>query len=503
MNNKSLIRIIAIVLAVLLVGGVVVGALVSALAEEKPSTGGRNQVTLTMEYLEDEQALRVAQRLVYANPSDRRLDAVLFYAAGNMFRRQSALMYDADDLDSLFPFGYAPAGIDLRAVRCDRKPADYGFMGEDELYLRVACDLGPGESCAFEFDYFLLLAACGAFQGAGETDVRLSAFCLTPAAYDVGAGAFALKRPLPFARWLDCDSADYSAELWLPEGWMCAGTGVSRRVQSDGKRALWGTEAEDVRDFALSFGRRWRVSERESASGVRVRALTNVRGAADRVLDTAVQAVEQCEDWFGAFPVRELELIQSDYPLDALSFPGAIWLPEALLGRGNAKALARQLRFCVAQQYFGLTAWVEPGADAWLADSVSQYVACLLLEAAEGRDAFLNDVNRDWVSALQQTVPGGLRVNSDAALFDAYSYDIVILRRGAVVLHELRLAMGLDGFLNGLSEFCRMGRDGVTLTEMDFVAAMDRASGGDWEAFLTDWVFNVDKYTEQTMFWYE
>ena len=25
----------------------------------------------------------------------------------------------------------------------------------------------------------------------------------------------------------------------------------------------------------------------------------------------------------------------------------------------------------------------------------------------------------------------------------------------------------------------------------------------DWEDFLTDWVFNVDKYTEQTMFWYE
>ena len=148
-------------------------------------------------------------------------------------------------------------------------------------------------------------------------------------------------------------------------------------------------------------------------------------------------------------------------------------------------------------------AYVEPSADAWLTDALSEYVACLLLEDAKGSDAFLSAVNRDWVSALQQTVPGGLRVTSDAALFDGYSYDIVVMKRGAVVLHELRLAMGLEGLLSGLAAFYRAGLEGGTLTEMDFVRALDSATGGSWEDFLTDWVFNVDKYTEQTMFWYE
>ena len=45
--------------------------------------------------------------------------------------------------------------------------------------------------------------------------------------------------------------------------------------------------------------------------------------------------------------------------------------------------------------------------------------------------------------------------------------------------------------------------DGRTLTEMDFVAALDAATGESWEAFLTDWLFNVDDYADQTMFWYE
>ncbi len=504
-RNKRLIRALAIALAVLLAGGVVFSALFSALSEgaAPAGDGARDRYTLTMEYLEDEQALHIRQRLLYVNRSGDRLDGVLFYAAGNMFRRESALMYGADELEEVFFAGYAPAGIDLRAVLCDGESADYGFQGEAELYLRVACDLGAGEACAFEFDYYLLLMNCGAFQGVGATDARLSAFLFIPGAYDARYHEFRVNRPLPWARWLHCAAADYDATLTLPEGCALAATGVAREAGRGDGSVTWHIEAENAREFALCFGRRYRAFERTTGSGVAVRALTNVRGAGARALDAAVSAIEQCEAWFGPFPVPELEIAQSDYPLGALNFPGLVWVPEGLLGAGKRAELAQALRFCVAQQYFGLSAYVEPSADAWMSDAVSAYVGYLLLEAEEGHEAFLKAVNRDWVSALQQTVPGGLRVTSDAALFDAASYDTVVLRRGAVVFHELREAMGLEGLLAGLAEFRRMGADGHTLTELELVEALDAASGGDWEAFLTDWVFNVGDYAEQYIDWFE
>ena len=135
MPKKKLIRIIAIVLAVLLAGGVVFGALFSSLAEQPTEVGnpGRHQYDLTVEYMADEQALHITQRLVYCNNSGRRLDAVVFYAAGNMFRRESTLMYDGDALEQVFFAGYAPAGIDLRSVRCDGKPTGFGFQGRGKL----------------------------------------------------------------------------------------------------------------------------------------------------------------------------------------------------------------------------------------------------------------------------------------------------------------------------------------------------------------------------------
>ena len=377
MHNKKLIRIIAIVLAVLLAGGVVFGALFSSLAEEQTRVGnaGRHQCELTMEYLAGEQALQITQRLVYCNGTGRRLTEVVFYAAGNLFRREDAQMYGADDLERVFFAGYTPAGIDLRAVRCDGKPTDFGFQGENENYLRVSCDVAPGGQCTFEFDYYLLLMRCGAFQGVGDTDVRLSAFCFVPGVLDAGTGQFDMKTPLAHARWLDCEAADYRATLTLPEGWLLCATGSASLVSKADSSAVWQVEAENVRDFAMSFGRRWRSYERESASGVRVRALTNVRGAAGRMLDVAATAIDQCEAWFGAFPADELELAQSDAPLDAMVFPGVVWLPSALLDPGRADDLAQRVRFAVAQQYFGLSAWVEPSADAWLSDSVSEYVA--------------------------------------------------------------------------------------------------------------------------------
>lgn len=500
-KHRKLVRVLALVLALLLVGGVLFGTLVSALSEGETASG--NRCELTMEYNEEAQALRVSQRLVYVNRTGGALSQVVFYAAGNMLRRETALMYESGDLAEVFFKGYLPGGIELMDVRFNGAPADYGFRDVNELTLRVDCDIAPGESGAFEFEYFILLTGCAAFQGVGPTDVRLSAPALVPGRYDAQYGEFILKTPVAHTRWLDVPAMDYAARLTLPEQYELAATGIETlEAAGDGVRT-WYVEAEDARDFAVSFGRRWRAFERTTDSGVRIRLLTNARGLSGKALSLAAEAVDRCAEWFGPFPVAQLDLVQSDYPLDALVFPGAIWLPGALTRANRADDLAHALRVGIAQQYFGLAAYVEPVADAWLSDSVGEYVAAMLLEAAGGHDRFAAMANRDWVPSLQFTVPGGLTVTSDAALFNAEDFNTVVRIRGAVVLHELRLAMGEQALLDGLAAFVRMGAEKDVLTEMDFVHALDEASGGDWEAFLTDWLFNVDDYVDQSIDWYE
>ena len=494
-RRERMRRILAIALVAVLIGGIVLSTLVSAFAEEAPA---RDCYELNIEYMEDEQALHISQRLVYHNNTGAFLDRVVFHAAGNMFRRESALMYENSVIESVFPEGYAPAGIDLQAVAVNGADADWGYQS-DEMFLRVACELAPGESCTFEFDYFLLLSRSCAMIGEYETDVRLSAFCFIPAlAFD---GEFYPYTPLQFTRWLSTSAADYAVTLSLPDQYLPAATGSETFVSTENHTSVWRFEAENVREFALSFGRRWRETSAQTASGATVRVLSNDRSGASRALDYAVKIIDLYESWLGEFPVRQIDLVQSDYPAGALNFPGAVWLPSGVLA--DKSSLESALRFCLAQQYIGMAAYAEPVADAWLSDVPCSYLSLLAVEELKGYDAFLTALNDQVLTALNMTVPGGLYITAAANLFTSEEYDVVVRDRGTVVMHEMRVAMGREAFLSGLRRFYEIGLQTDLLGEYDFVAAFDAVTGGSWEDFITEWLFNVDDYIGQQIEFYE
>ena len=498
-KQQRLVRIIAIVLAVLLAGGAIISAVISIAYAEEAEPSERNQYDITMEYLGEEQALRVSQRLVYLNDSGIHLDRVVFYAPANMFRRQSALMYDDEQWAEAFPAGYLPGGIDLQGVLVDGEAADWGFQGSDEIYLRVACDLEPGEKCEFTFNYYLLLTQNHAFMGVSELDWRLSDFYFAPAYVDSLYGEFMLSTPTSFTRWIHSPAADFTATLALPELVLLNATGIEQAETDTGTHVTrWTVTAENVRDFALNFGLRYRESSRTAASGVDLRAVTNLRGKAEKLLDLAEETIGTLESWFGPFPLRQLDIVQTDVVPDVLVHSGCIWLSEDALKSDN---LEHELRTAIAQQYFGLSAYARPGSDAWLSDAISEYLAYLLLEESEGNSAYLAALNEKVVPALQLTIPGGLVVTSDASLFSSNEYNIVVRDRGAAVFHELRTAMGRDGLIAGLRAFYQLGQQSDVLTEMDLVRCLDETSGGSWEKFLTDWMFNIGDYVDQTIDW--
>ena len=498
-KQKRLVRIIAIALAILLAGGAIVSAVISIAYAEEAEPSDRNQYSLTMEYLGEEQALRVSQRLVYLNDSGIHLDCVVFYAPGNLFRRQSALMYDGEQWAEAFPAGYLPGGIDLQGVLVDGEAVDWGFQGSDELYLRVACDLEPGDSCEFSFNYYLLLTENCAFMGISELDWRLSDFYFAPAYVDPLYGEFMLSTPTSFTRWIHSPAADFTAIIALPELYLLSATGIEQaETDTETHVTRWTVTAENVRSFALNFGLRYRESVRTTASGVELRAVTNLRGKTDRLLDLAEETIGTLETWFGSFPLRQLDIVQADIVPEVLVHSGCIWLNEDALKSDNLEQL---LRTAIAQQYFGLSAYARPGTDAWLSDAVSEYVGYLLLEESDGNSAYLAALNENVVPALQLTIPGGLVVTSDASLFTSGEYDIVVRDRGAAVFHELRTAMGRDELIAGLRAFYELGLRTDVLTEMDLVRCLDETSGKSWEKFLTDWVFNVGDYVDQTIDW--
>jgi len=492
-HNRFAVRLVALILAGLLALGAIVSIILSEHAHAEGNSAP-DRYEISAEFLEDEQALRVSQRLVYVNRTGEMLDRVEFSVYGNMFRRASALMYESGTIAAAFPEGYAPGGIELSGIAVNGRAADWGMIGENELFLRVACQLEDGESCEFGFEYTLLLTKNAAFLGVGDTDWRLSGFY--PEALKWEDGDFVAPRPLQHARYVFADRADYAFSITLPDRYTLAAPGEAVATPNGDGTTTWSVAAPGVRELAVSFGMRWRELAGETALGTRVRVLSNLRSGAPKALKAALGALNTYEKWFGALG-GTVTVAQSDHAAGLLALPGVLWLPAELFS--DEMALRRGL----AKQFFGYGAYFMPTEDAWMSDALSEYLAYLALEDKEGHGAFLKELNRALVPSVQYTVPGGLEVTSDASLFTEAEYDTIVRRRGALVFHELRSAMGLEAMLEGLHIFYEKGLASDVLGEYDLVDALDRASGGSWEAFLTDWLFNIDQYQRQNIEWME
>lgn len=487
-KRMKMIRLISLIIVVVMLLGTI-GSLILSAAQAEGVPKESNRYIIEVELLEDAQALRVSQRLVYTNHTGEALDCVEFAVYGNMLRRESALMYENEALILAFADGYAPGGLDFSSVTVDGQAVDWGMVGENELFMRVACDLASGERAEFGFEYTLLITRNGGFCGVGDTDWHLSGFY--PQALKWENGEFVASKPIQHAQYIFADRADYEFSVTMPARYLLAAPGVQTEQENGDGTVTRSVVAEGLRAFSISLGMRWREQSASTQLRTTVRVLSNLRTGSNAAMDTALEALNFYESSFGKL-TQDVAIVQSDYALESLPLEGVIWISEDTMK--DADACSTAIRRGLAKQFFGYAAYTMPTEDAWLSDSICAYTAYLALEDAEGHEAFLTRINRDLLSYVQYTIPGGLEITNSAMLFSADEYEAIVERRGALVFHELRNAMGLSEMLIGLRNFYEMGQASDVLGEYDLIAALDAATESSWEDFLTDWLFNIDSY---------
>jgi hypothetical protein len=148
---KMVVRVLAIVLALLLILGVIASvSSLFAFAESAP----RNIYELDIYMREESHAAEVSQTVKYANNTDVYLRYVMFSVYANAYRRLMTLPFEDDKLRVAFPNGYAPGGVDIISVTVNGASADWGVSGTGEQFMRVSCDIAPGGTAEFGFDFF-------------------------------------------------------------------------------------------------------------------------------------------------------------------------------------------------------------------------------------------------------------------------------------------------------------------------------------------------------------
>lgn len=458
-----------------------------------------NEYRFQIILLEDERALNVMQQVEYVNATGARLNYVMFAAYGNCFRREAALPYDNDTLVAAFPRGYAPGGLDIHGAFVNGERADWGVQGADECFIRVACELEPGESCTFAFSYTVLITENKAFLGAGDLDWRLTDFYLSVCPFEYGD--FATNALTRAGRGLYAECADFSVSIALPARYDLACAAIPERADAGNGYYTHTFRVNNARDLGMSVSARFHTMEANAASGARVRAFGRDRGKLKIALDAALQAIDLCEAWFGEYPYEALALSQSESVKDGISSSGVMLIGE------DAFKDADELRFrvcaLVARQYFGGIVSPNPNLSAWLIEAPSEYAALLMIEQTRGENEFVKQLNARLLPALKLTIPGGLTVNSPTMyLASQADYDIIARDRGAAVMHELRVIMGREAILEALKLYIANNRFGL-VTERDFANALAEATGRDWEGALIDYLNTIHQYADDAKYVYD
>ena len=445
---------------------------------------------LSMVMLEDSQAFAVTQTVSFENRTGDALKNALFTVYGNVFRRESTLPYDNETLLSAFPDGYAPAGLSFSSVTVNGEPAEWAMQGDNECFLRVACDIGAGETAEFAFTYTLLLSDNHAFLGAGTKDWRLTSFYPALAAWE--DGEFALNPVTRAGRCAYSARADYAADIYVPEDYDVASSGEILREDAGNGFDRVRVELKNACGFGVVVSRKFHVREGQAASGVKVRAFGQSRGKLSAARDAAIDALNALEPLLGSYPYDALTIVQAQ-SVSEMPVGGVLILSES--DWANTDTLRARVTALTAQVFLSDVVQVNPGSEAWLIEGASEYLSLLLTEDSEGEAAFAAALDALVRPALQVTIPGGLSVDSFTNRFATQrEYEIVTRERGAAVMHELRLLMGRDAFLNGMRLYARENRF-VQATYRSFAAALSEAFGRD----VTDALIHHLYYTQESL----
>jgi aminopeptidase N len=197
------------------------------------------------------------------------------------------------------------------------------------------------------------------------------------------------------------------------------------------------------------------------------------------------QAIEFFSDHIGPYPYEKLASVQNGAAAGGgMEHASAIFYGQnSVSGRPALGLVSHE----IAHQWFGDSVTEKDWDDVWLSEGFATYFSALAIEHYQGRDAFLNVMQRSRAAifAAEKRLAGVAVVQTKA--WSGIPNGIVY-QKGAWSLHMLRDWMGDEKFWSGIREYYRRYRDSNASTA-DFMRVMEEASGAKLGWFFDQWIY--------------
>lgn len=301
-------------------------------------------------------------------------------------------------------------------------------------------------------------------------------------------GAIVAAQPSGAPTWFPCndrpsDKAAYRIRVTTEQAYTVLATGEPTSHSVSGGRGTWTFERDEPTATYLAAVQIGRYTlERRRTDGVEW-AVAYPPALARRVLhdfEPVGRMLECFQGLFGPYPFPSYTIVVTEDPLEIPleSQAMATFGSTHVDGHGGSERLiAHEL----AHQWFGNSVGLASWRDIWLNEGFACYAEWLWAEAAGGRSA---NVSARLHHAALRLAPKDLLLGDPGAdrMFDDRVY-----KRGACLLHALRLRAGDERFFGLLREWARIHRFG-TVTSADFEALAAHAAGEPLGDFFDAWL---------------
>lgn len=435
--------------------------------------------------------LTVSQTLTLSNRTGEAQDAAVLRTWPNAFQTPDTSPAAAEDkiYESCYLDGFSIGALVMSRARVARDGQEaqtvaYRYTDEAKTVLSVSVPGGwqAGEWITVSLAYTVQIPHMAYRFGVWDGIWALGNAFAIPAVWEEGTWRTDEYYPVGDPFLSDC--MNWTVNLSVPEGFLCAATGYARARTEEG-RALYEFSAPAVRDFALVVSDRFCIAQ-EVRDNVLVSAFATSQARARELLEDGRQALACFSARYGAYPYQSYTLCEINFPLGGMEYPGLAMIAADRLDAGG-ETLETVVAHETAHQWWYAVVGSDPVNQAWQDEALCEFSVLEYGEERYGAAWRQEREQREIESALRVTVPHGVTPGAPLERFSTMSeYSLVVYDRGAAMLCALDRMLGgeLDAFLRAYYVRFAFKR----ATREDFEALLEQVTGEDLAPLIRDYL---------------
>jgi len=455
-------------------------ALVSSAQNDLSLIDRPTRSTLTLRYEANPPTLTGKQKVIYFNKESQPLNEIYFRLFAN----------------------YPDSGgkITVTQTLVEGKAVTPEFQVQNTaLRIPLATPLAPNDSLNIELDFSVTIPRNSqthyADFTADDTVITLPTIYPLIPAYD--AQGWHIELPPPYGDLVYADVSFYQVTLTVPANMLVIASGSTFDVvtHNDGT-TTWHIVGAPMRDFDINL-----TTQLQNVSVVIGETTINSyfepadAAGGKKALQVAKGAFETFQRFFGPYPYRELDVVQTPTTAGGIEYPGIVVIGRKLYSDPKS---ADFFEFATAHEVAHQWWYAMIGNDQvnypWVDEALAQYSTLLYYEDARGAASASNILRGVFQAPYNRAKNEGrdLPVNQPVSAFTENDYGTIVYGKAPLFYDALRKLMGEEKFRNFLQTYFARFKYKIAFPD-DILQTAEEVCGCSLQTEYQQWILSPTK----------